>query len=215
MIKNYFKLAWRNLMKNKTFSIINIFGLSIGLTCCMLISIYITNELSYDTHHFYGDRLYQLGTNFMNEGKSKPAANTSGAVGKLMHQDFPEIEQTARLMKLWRDDKTLFSYNDKSGNRKTFYEKQGYIANSTFFQLLTYNFIEGNPKTALMEPTSVVLSEVLAHKVFGKEPALDKIISISSSTHGAQDYKVTGVFKQPATPSHIDANFVMSFSGGE
>src|SRR5829696_6467657 len=152
MIKNYLKVAWRNLLKNKTFSFINIFGLSVGLTCCMLISIYIVNEMSYDKHHVNGDRLYQLGTDFMSEGESKPAANTAGALSRTMQQDFPEIEKTTRMMRLWRDDKTLFSYTEPGGGRKIFYEKQGYIADSTFFELLTYEFKEGKPKTALLDP---------------------------------------------------------------
>ncbi|MBD0289564.1 MAG: ABC transporter permease, partial [Flavisolibacter sp.] len=214
MIRNYFKIAWRNLKKNKLFSFINIFGLSIGLTCCMLIAVYIFNELNYDTHHVYKHRLYQLGTDFMNEGEEKPAANTSGGVGRLMQQEFPEIEKTARLMRLWRDDKTLFQYSDESGTAKSFYEKQGYLADSTFFQILTYRFKEGNPQTALAQPGSVVLSEEIAAKLFGNKPALDKVLRISSSTHGDHDYKVTGVYKEPATPSHIDARFVMTFRGG-
>ncbi len=214
MLKNYFKVAWRNLLKNKTFSFINIFGLSIGLTCCMLISIYIVNEYSYDQHHVNGDRIYQLGTDFMSEGESSRAANTSGALGPLMQREFPEIEKTARMMRLFQDDKTLVGYKDPAGNRKVFYEKQGYIADSSFFQVLTYDFKEGNPQTALLQPASIVVSETLADKLFGKTGAVGKLISIGSSTHGAHDFTVTGVFKEPATPTHIDANFIMSFRGG-
>ena len=213
MFKNYLKLAWRNLAKNKTFSMINIFGLSIGLTCCMLISIYIANEMSYDIHHNNGDRVFQLGTDFLIEGESKLAANTSGAVGRLMQQEFPEIEKTARLMRLWRDDKTLFQY-ERNGSMQSFYETKGYIADSSFFQVITFPFIAGNSATALTEPNTVVVSQEIAQKMFGNEPAVGKVVRISSSTHGDHDYKITGVYTPPPTPSHIDARFIVSFGGG-
>jgi putative ABC transport system permease protein len=197
MIKNYFKLAWRNLMKNKVFSFINIFGLAIGLSCCLLIAKYIVNELSYDTHHVNKERVFQLGTNFMDDDNMK-AANTSAPLGSLMKQEFAEIEQTTRLMNLWRDDKTLFQYTDEEGVIQSFYENRGYLADSTLLQVLTYDFIEGNKTAALNEPNSVILSEEIAKKIFGSQPAIGKIIRISSSTNGDHDYQVTGVYKIPS-----------------
>jgi len=214
MIKNYFKIAWRNLMKNKVFSFINIFGLSVGLTCCMLISLHIYNELSYDTYHKNGDRIYLLGTDFMLEGKSEPAANSAAPLGKTMQAEFPEIEDQTRLLQLFSDDKTLLQYNEGNGNTKTFYETKGFVADSNFFKILTYNFIEGNGATALMEPNTVVINEEIANKLFGKESALNKVIHISSSTNGDHDFKITGVFKASPIPSHINARFIMSMRGG-
>src|SRR6185436_12332151 len=101
MLKNYFKIAWRNLMKNKTFSFINVFGLSIGLTSCMLITLYLYHELSYDKYHKNIDRLYQLGTTFVKEGKEDRTANTPAPIAKTMQQEFPEIAQSTRLIKLF------------------------------------------------------------------------------------------------------------------
>src|SRR5688572_3600121 len=106
MLRNYLKIAWRNLMKNKTFSFINIFGLAIGMTCCMLISLYLYHELSYDQHHKNGDRLYQLGTVFIKQGQEDRSANTPGPMAATMQQEFPEIEKTTRMMKMFADDKT-------------------------------------------------------------------------------------------------------------
>src|SRR3954464_1080429 len=99
MIKSYFKIAWRNLMKNKTFSFINVFGLAIGFTCCMLISLYLFNELSYDSYHKNGERIYQLGTTFVREGKDDRSANTPAPMAAAMQQEFPEIEKSTRLLK--------------------------------------------------------------------------------------------------------------------
>lgn len=214
MIKNYIKVAWRNMMKNKTFSFINIFGLSIGLTCCMLISMYLHYELSYDSQHKNGSRVYQLGTTFVKEGKEDRTANTPSPMAKAMQMVFPEIEKSTRLLKTFSDDKTLLQYQGKDGKVKSFNETHGYLADSTYFQVLTYKFIEGNPETALLNPNSLVLSEEIAKKMFGKESALDKVVRVSSSTNGDYDFRVTGVYADSKVPSHIDARFFMSINGG-
>jgi len=197
-------------MKNKVFSFINVFGLSIGLTCCMLISLYLYNELSYDSYHKNGNRVYQLETIFVKEGKEERMANTPAPMAKKMQMEFPEIEKTTRLMRLFADDKTLFQYTGSNGNVSSFYESKGYVADSTFFQVLTYNFKEGNPITALQNPNSVVISEAIAKKIFGKESAINKLVHISSSSIGDFDFNVTGVFSPSSTPSHIDAEFIIS-----
>ncbi|HET9746478.1 MAG TPA: ABC transporter permease [Chitinophagaceae bacterium] len=214
MIKTYLKIAWRNMMKSKVFSFINIFGLSIGLTCCMLVSMYLFYELSYDKYHKNGDRVYQLGTTFVKEGKEDRTANTPAPMARTMQMVFPEIEKTARLLRTFSEDKTLLQYTDKTGAVRSFNEAHGYLADSTFFQVLTYDFLEGNPATALMAPNSLVLSEEIARKIFGRESALNKIVRVSSNTNGDFDFNVTGVFADPKFPTHIDARFFMSINGG-
>src|SRR3954451_12811250 len=149
MFKNYFKIAWRNIMKSKVFSFINIIGLSVGLTCCMLITLYILNETSYDAYQKNADNIYQLGTEFIGLGNFKKFPNTSAGMGETMKAVFPEIEQTTRLAPLFSEDKTLLQYNKNAGEQKSFYETKGYLADSTFFRMFTYNFIEGNAATAL------------------------------------------------------------------
>ncbi len=215
MIGNYFKLAWRNLMKNKAFSFINIFGLSIGLTCCMLILLFIRHEMSYDSYHKNGDRIYQVGTVFIKEGKEDRKANTPAPMAAAMQMEFPEIEKTTRLLKTFSDDKTLLQYRSPSGELKSFYEGNGYLADSTFFQVLSYHFKEGNAATSLVQPNNVVISSAIAEKMFGSEPALGKVIRISSSTNGDHDFTVSGVFIHSSIPTHIDAEFIMSAHGGD
>jgi putative ABC transport system permease protein len=214
MFKNYLKIAWRNVMKSKLFSFINIIGLSVGLTCCMLISLYIINETSYDAYQKNADNIYQLGTEFTGLGNFKKLPNTPAAMGETMKNVFPEIEQTTRLAGLFSEDKTLMQYNEPNGASKSFYETGGFLADSTFFRMFTYNFIEGNASSALSNPNTVVLSDEIAKKFFGNQPALSKVIHISSSTNGDHDFMVTGVFKPINKPSHIDARFFMSMMGG-
>ena len=214
MLKNYLKVAWRNVMKNKTFSFINVFGLSIGLTCCLLIAIYLHNELSYDSYHKNLSQLYQLGTTFVKNGKDDRTANTPSPMAKAMQQEFPEIIETARLMSLFAEDKTLLQYTTPNNEFKSFYETRGFLTDSTFFKMFSYNFKEGNAGSALDQPNTVVLSEEIANKLFGDQPALNKTIHISSSSNGDHDFKVTGVFIPNRIPSHIDGRFFMSIPGG-
>lgn len=215
MFKNYLKIAWRNLMKNKTFSFINIFGLSIGLTCCMLIALYLHHALSYDTYHKNASQIYQLGTNFIREGKEDRTASTPAPMARAMQMEFPKIATSTRLLKAFVDDKTLFQYTTSLGSVRSFYETNGYLADSTFFHVFTYRFREGNPATALLNPNSLVIAEEIAKKIFGDEPAINKTIHISSSTNGDHDFKITGVFIPSEIPTHIDAKFFMSLNGGD
>src|SRR6188474_3352594 len=168
MLRNYLKIAWRNLAKNKVFSFINIFGLSVGLTCCILISLYIYHEISYDKHHKNASNIYRLGTVFIDQGVEEPGANTSAPLGRMMQHEYPEVEASARILNLFRDDKTLFQVKENDGKLKSFYETKGFLADSNFFQILTYHFKEGDAKTALLEPNSVVITEEIAQKLFGK-----------------------------------------------
>ena len=143
MIKTYFRLAFRGLLKNKVFSAINIFGLAIGLTCWFLISMFMSREFSYDAHQKLGDRLYQVGTISIDEGKEDRYSTTPAPMGPAMQQEFPEVENSVRLMKLFQDDKTLFQYQNGK-DVSSFYETNGYMADSTFFRMFSYDFKEGN-----------------------------------------------------------------------
>lgn len=214
MFKNYFKIAWRNLLKNKISSFINIFGLSIGLTCCLLITLYIVHETSYDKHHKKGDRIFRIGTVFIDQGVEEKGANSAAPLGKMLQAEFPEVEASARILNLFRDDKTLLQTTGSGDAVKAFYETKGYLADSNFFQLLTYHFKEGDAATALQQPNTVVLNEEIAQKLFGEQPALNKVIRISSNTNGDTLFRVTGVIANGDGPTHIDARFFMSFKGG-
>ncbi|HTD93602.1 MAG TPA: ABC transporter permease [Chitinophagaceae bacterium] len=215
MLKNYLKTAWRSVMRHKGFSFINIFGLSIGLTCCMLISLYLYREFNYDKYQGKGKDLYLVGTEFINSGVHKKMSSSPSPLAPTLKQEYPEVLATARLMGLFVDDKTLMQYTEGGGAVRSFYETRGYLADSTFFNLFDYDFVEGKGTSSLMEPNSLVLSEEIARKIFGKESALNKTVHINSTTNGSFDYKVTGVFRPKTAPSHINANFFLSMSSGQ
>jgi putative ABC transport system permease protein len=213
MIKNYFKIAWRNLMKNKVFSFINIFGLSAGLASCMLICLYVYDELNYDTAHPNVENVYQVGTVFLRPEGEKKAPSTPAALAAAMRQDFPEVVNTTRIATLFVDDKTLLKYEENQIS-KSFYETKGYLADPSFFTFFDYQFTEGDAKTALMGPFSMVISEEIARKIFGQQSAIGKKLLVESNTNGAADFTITGVFRPSKTPSHIDGRFFLSIPGG-
>ena len=214
MVRNYLKIAWRNFMKNKAFSFINVFGLTVGLTCCMLITLYLIHETSYDSYHKDIDRLYQIGEVFISEGIGHRYAGSPSPLAEVMRGAFPQIEATARLHRLGQEDKTLFRFTGQDGEPQSIFEDKGFLVDSGFFQLFTYQFIEGNPASAINGPYAIVLSEDIARQLYGNQPALGKVIHISSNTNGDHDYQVTGVFRPSRIPSHIDARFFLSLYGG-
>jgi putative ABC transport system permease protein len=216
MLKVALKIAWRSLMKNKVFSFINIAGLSVGLAACMLIVLYLYHQLSYDSYHANIKRLYQVGGIFVTDGKEERFPCAPGITARNMKQDFPEVQETARMLtfSFFGEYKTLLQYIRQDGTVIEFYEPKGAAADNTFFQLFTYHFVEGEMATALSGPNTVVISNELARKIFGEQPALHKVIHVSSSINGAHDCQVTGVYDPGNIPSHIDAGFIISFYGG-
>ncbi len=206
MIRNYFILALRSMLRNRVYSIINIVGLSVGVACCLLLALYIKDEASFDQHHRDLDRLYQVTSIMGEESENHIMRTTSAPIVWGIKDELPEIEQVTRLVNPPGVAQNLIRYEDRQ-----FYESDGYIADSTLFDIFTYDFLAGNPATALKEANSVVITEQLAKKIFGDQPALNKVISINQAGPVA-DYKVTGVLGAKQGKSHIHANFFVSMT---
>lgn len=188
MLQSYIKLAIRNLLRNKVYSVINIAGLSLGIACCLLLVLYVQDEVSYDKHHTRLNDIYRVDTKFESDliGFDK-LGSVSPPIAMAMREEIPEVEAAARAVHTF-SEQSLIRYDDK-----VFYEKNGLVADSTIFDVLTYEFLEGNPKKALTEANTVVISKTMAKKFFGDEPALDKSITIAQQ-NGPVNYKITGVF---------------------
>ncbi len=209
MLRNYLKIALRSLIRTKLYSIINILGLSLGVACCLLLSLYVKDEFEYDRHHERLSDLYRLNTEFEGVVGFDKLATVSPPITMALKEDLPEVEAAARIFPTFSAE-NLIQYEDNK-----FYESKVYLADSTLFDVLTYDFVEGNPKKALADANTVVISEPIARKLFGNESALDKSILIS---HGDApgNYKITGVYKQ--SKSFLDVNVftsVMSAGLGE
>lgn len=183
MFQNYLKIAFRNLLKFKGYAAINIFGLAIGIACCLLIVQHLRDELAFDQHHENLDRLYRVGTIFSSgDGDSKTANSPSPLAWELV-ENYPEVEEAARIMQA----PNVTQYLIKNGEQ-AFYEQDGYLADSTFFRVLTYDFVEGDSHTALDEPFTVVISKNMAKKMFGDGKALGNTIKIGDQW-GDDPYK--------------------------
>ncbi|RRA99780.1 ABC transporter permease [Larkinella rosea] len=214
MLTNYLKIAIRNLLRNKTFSAINILGLSVGLTCCLLLLLYIRSELSFDQHHQHANELYLMSSEVKSPGLNEEYPRLSGPLAAAIQAEFPEVEKVARLYINIMDEKALLQVQEPGKPMKSFYETQGYQVDSTFFDLFSYQFTEGSPKKALFQPNSIVLSEEVAHKLFGNTPALNKTVRISGSTGNGENFRVSGVFRDESARSHIDARFFVPMYAG-
>ncbi len=216
MLTKYLKPTLRNLMRNKLYSFINIFGLALGVTCCLLLSLYIWDEMSYDKHHKRANDLYRIITNFQSGSVVDRVGSTSPPIAMAIKDEVPEVQAAVRIFSP-PGVKEYFTTGEKEKAQSLmrykdnlFYESDGLLADSTLFDVFTYDLKEGYPKKALVQPNSIVLSEKLAHKLFGEEAALNRIITISQGGK-LDEYKVTGVFKEKYN-SFIKANFFTSIT---
>ena len=198
MIKNYFKIAWRNLMKNKVFSFINVLGLTIGITVCMMIFLFIMNEFSVDKFHRNGKDIYRVMRGY--DRSKAPTSYLSGPYARALLNDYPnEIEKAVRVMVT---DAT-FSIENKAFN-----EKKLYLVDTGFFTFFSFPLVKGNPATALRDPKSIVLTERAAKKYFGNEDPMGKMVN------WGKDYqlRVTGIAKNVPSNSHLNFDMVAPLS---
>lgn len=212
MFQNYFKTAFRQLRKNKTFSFINIAGLSIGTLCCLYIVLYVEDQRSYDRQHIHARDIYRVNTQFGTAGAGHPRATSSPPIVPAMRRDFPEVEQFTRIIFPANGGikEHLLRYKEKS-----FYETDMDFVDSTFFDVFAYHFVNGDAAGALTAPYTVVLLKPVADKLFGSEDPMGKVITIDNS-YGKHDFKVTGVVDESLGRSHLHANlFVAMNSNGE
>ena len=215
MIRNYFKIAWRNLWKKKIYTSINILGLGIGMACCLLIAIYVQDELSYDKYHINTDRIYRVvhaetyGEDLKKTAPPAPdefAVWGNAPVGPALKTDFPEVEEVVQFS--GRAD-ILLKYGDKN-----FQEEGIFFADAAVFDLFSWKFIAGNPKTVLEDPYSIVLPESTAKKYFGEENPIGKTLEGSSAPGRANagNYRVTGVIEDIPENSHFNFPALLSMN---
>lgn len=202
MLTNYLKIAWRNLLKNKTFSFINIAGLAAGLACFILIALYVMDEVSYDRYHENANRIYRIHSDIRFGGTDMNMAVTADPMGAVLKKEYPQIAEFTRLYA--NEGSKLF----KKGNTYISETRVTY-ADSTLFDVFTFPALAGNTKTALNEPNTVVINETTAKKYFGSTAsAMGKIIECSDN--GTKLYKVTAVIKDLSKNSHFIFDMFLS-----
>ncbi len=198
MIKNYFKIAFRNLLKNKAFTIINIFGLAVGFTCCLLISSFLYDELSYDKFPKDASNIYRVE---LNVGNKDFYSAVDVAVTKGMKNTYPEIESHSRL---GQRKNVIVKNGDKQ-----FKEPAIAYVDSNFLQFFSIPLTQGNVQTALIEPNSIVLSKSVAEKYFGTTNAIGKTLLINNDT--SRPVKVTGILADMPGKLHFDFEFYSTY----
>jgi putative ABC transport system permease protein len=199
LLSNYIKTARRNLIGNRLYSVINILGLSVGITVCLFIYLFVRNELNYDRFHEYGDRIYRVVRVFYDGAQTGMTGVTAGPYKQGLESHFPSsVVMTTQLMP---GDGVVSIGEDK------FRESRLFWADANFFQVFSYPLLEGDPKTVLSRPYTVVLSKETAKKYFGEENAVGKSITIG----GQSQYEVTGIFEIPEEEnSHIEFDLIRS-----
>ncbi|NIR49133.1 ABC transporter permease [candidate division KSB1 bacterium] len=209
MFKNYLKITLRNMLKNKVYSVINIFGLALGMACSMLIFMYIAHELSYDRYHSNADRIYRVTQKSdVPNGYNLHFARCSVNWINQLPKEYPEIETLIRFQRSRITD-------IKIGENK-FRDRHTFKTDANVFDVFDFELIQGEPRNALSEPYSVVLTESITQKYFGEENPIGQEITFVGDTVGsAEKYKITGVLRDLPPNSHFKINFLKSFKSPE
>ncbi|GAB3704457.1 ABC transporter permease [Spirosoma flavus] len=202
MLTNYLKIAWRNLLRNKAFSAINIVGLAFGLATCLLISLFLLDELSYDRYNDKANRIVRVVFHAVMNGGEINEANVMPPVAPTLKADYPEVEAATRIH-------TVGSPSIMVGE-KTFRDDRLAYVDSNFFQVFSLPLIHGDAKTALLQPNTAVITQDMAQKCFGNENPIGKVVTIKSWN---ALFKVTGVIDRMPVNSHFHFDMLMSMAG--
>jgi putative ABC transport system permease protein len=200
MFKNYLKIIYRNMIKNRSSSLINIFGLSLGIACCIMIFAYIGYEFSFDRYHENVDNIYRIVQKRTVEGRTQALPSATGPMGPALVEEFPEVIDAARFMPTVIRS---FIFVDRK-----FFQSGVFYADQSVFNIFSFELIEGDPETALEAPFTMVVTEETARKYFGDESPIGKTINWDNKF----DYQVTGVVKEPPSNSHFTFTCLASFS---
>jgi putative ABC transport system permease protein len=200
MFKNYLKITYRSMIKNKFYSLINVFGLSFGIACCILIFAYIGYEFSFDRYHKNADNIYRIVQKRTVEGRTQELPSSTGPMGPALVEEFPEVIDAARFMPTVIRS---FIFEDRK-----FFQSGVFYADQSVFNIFSFELIEGDPKTALEAPFTMVVTEETAQKYFGDESPIGKTINWDNKF----DYQITGVVKEPPPNSHFTFTCMASFS---
>lgn len=204
MFRNYFTVALRNILKHKFFSFINIAGLMIGMACCLLLFVYVEDELSYDTFHRNYDEIYRIGLHGKVGGQDFMASNSSLPVGPAMKAEIPGIVESMRLKYA-----TVGAGYAIRNEDKMFTEEKILLADSNFFTFFNFPLLQGDPKTVLIEPNTIVITEALAKKYFDAAAAVGKTLVVGNDRKAV---KVTGIMSEAPSNSHFHFEAVISYA---
>jgi putative ABC transport system permease protein len=199
VLKNYLKIAFRNIIKQKLYSLITVIGLAVGITCCLLIMLYVEQELSYDRFYPNADNIYRVGHTVIRPTRTGISAASPTPLAPALKAEYPEIEHITRI---YFDSQVLFEYEEKQ-----IYEENVIYADPAFFDVFPFPLLKGDPSHLLDTPQSMVITASMAEKYFGDEDPIGKALQVNKQ----QNFLVTGVVQDVPVNSHYHFDFVISF----
>lgn len=202
MYRSYFKMAWRNLLKNWRLFTINITGLALGIATCLIIMLFVVDELSYDRYNKKADRMVRVVLKGKVNGEIIKEAVTPAPVAATLKDEFPEVEQATRLRKMGSPKITYKNTTYRNS-------KMAYV-DANFFQVFTLPFLQGNPNTALTEPHTIVITKKDALKYFGEQDPINQLLELKEN---GEHFKVTGVIENVPANSHFHFDMFASMEG--
>jgi putative ABC transport system permease protein len=210
LMPNYFKTASRKISRQKVFSLINIAGLTVGLACCAVIILYVTNELSYDNFHPNVDRIYRMASHRISQVGEHWFATSPGPAAPLLKREFPQVEEAARIIPPRENADNVLVVNAE----KKFFENRVWFVDEAAFRIFRISFVQGGPERALANPNCAVITERTARKYFGNEPALGKTLQIEidydTGTTELDDYEVTAIVHNAPLNTHFKYDILLS-----
>jgi putative ABC transport system permease protein len=199
MFANYFKITFRNFKRHKAYSLTNVIGLAVGMTCCICILVFVRHELSYDRYHADADNIFRLVMNGEFSDRPFDVALSSGPIGPIMAEQFPEVDKVARFQ---HRDRTPINFRGKQ-----FFEEGVFFADETVFDVFTFPLSKGNPETALKDPFTAVITQETAERYFGDANPVGEALRFNRQ----EEYLITGVMKNVPENSHFAFDFLLSF----
>jgi putative ABC transport system permease protein len=212
LLSNYLKLGLRKIRRQRIFAFINIAGLAVGLACCTIIILYVTNELSYDKHHNDAGRIYRIASHLINSVGEFRSASTPGPLGPELKASYPDVEESVRIVPPYENASHVLVVREE----RRFFENRVWFVDKEIFQVFNIQMLTGSPQESLAQPNTVVITERMAEKYFGKEEPLGQTLQIeidydTGSVEG-QAYEVTGVVKNSPPNTHLKYDMFLSMS---
>ena len=209
MVRNMFKIAWRNALRQKQYTLLNMLGLTLGISACLLIGLFVYDESSYDSFHSKADRIYRVNQPLIWNNWEEQFASTGPNVATALKEDAQEFEEVTRIVNMFEQ---IVRYSDDKGATQSFREDQLYTADGNFFNIFSFDFVKGNPKTALNEPMSIIMTQETARRYFGSEEPMGNLIEIKGNDGAWDSYTVKGVIKDVPQNSHLQFDILVSMS---
>lgn len=209
MFKNMFKVAWRNAIRHGQFTFLNLMGLTVGIATCLIIGIYIHQEKSFDNFHTKGNRIYRVNQPDIWNDWTAISSSTGPNVGVALKEDIPEFEEVTRLLSLGSQ---IINYQTAKGESRPFREDDYMVVEENFFDIFSFQFLEGTPTAALKDPMSMVVTKATAERYFGLEKALDKSLKVKDWDGSWKTLTIKGVIQNIPYNSHLQFDMLVSMN---